>query len=231
MNASIKTFFAAHKTTIMIASAALVIGAKSFSFMAENNRSQMQMPNMPQQQMMQQPNGQMPQGYNQQMPQQNMNNNGGGFFDSWFGGNDQNENYDAYNNAGNQNYSGYTGAGNAGANYYNPNAGGADYTSNYYKTQAANDAKSEQFSDYMRDQANYEDGYGNTYKLNSGYSNTYVNTTTGEYYQTNDANSDPNQSSTSSWAAVTPSDYSSSSYSSSSYTPAATTTSSTSGDE
>jgi len=221
MNASIKTFFAAHKTTVMIASAALVIGAKSFSFIAEQNRQQTQMPVMPQQQMQQQPNGQMPQGYNQQMPQQNMNNQEEGFFDSWFSSNNE-ESYNAYNNTG-SGYSGYTGgyAGNSyyntntgSANYYNPSANQVDYTSGWYKTQASQDAQHERFTDYIRDETKYNDAEGNSYKLSSGYDYNYVNTTNNTYVQTNDAGYDPNTYSTSTYTAVTPSDYSSSSSSS-----------------
>jgi len=243
MNASIKTFFAAHKTTIMLASAVLVIGAKSFSSMAVKN-TEPQMQNMPPQQMqMQQPNGQMPQGYSQQMPQQNMNNQEEGFFDGWFDGGNEEENYNAYNNASEQGYNGYTGGANNGGGYYNANTGGnyysgttgsgysaagtgsasyynpsanqVDYTSGWYKTQASQDAQHERFTDYIRDETKYNDAEGNTYKLTSGYDNNYVNTTNNTYVQTNDASFDPNTYSTSTYTSVTPSDYSSSSSSTS----------------
>ncbi len=231
MNASIKTFFAAHKTTIMIASAALVIGAKSFSSTAVNN-TEPQMQNAPQQNM-QLPNGQMPQGYNQQMPQQGMNNNEEGYFESWFGNDNESENNSAYNNAANQNYNDYydggnTGGGyyntNTGANYYNSNTGSAynynpsanevDYTSGWNKQQASQDAQHERFTDYIRDETKYNDEEGNTYKLTSGYDNNYVNTTNNTYVQTNDPSFDPNTYSTSTYTPVTASDYSSSSSSS-----------------
>lgn len=214
MKTSIKTFFETHKTAIMISSVVLVLVAKSVSMA---NQADVY-------------GHSTPQGINGQPAPQN--NSGNGFWSNVFNGNeepvnattnyatdpiqafygtDANQGY--YGNAG-QTYYGTTGN---GASYTNTPA--ADYTSGYYAQQASNDRISENYSDYMRDQANYDDAYGNTYKLNSGYSNTYVNNTTGEYVQSNDANYDPNYGSTSSWSAVTPSSsYSSSSYSSSSST-------------
>ncbi|HLP21447.1 MAG TPA: hypothetical protein VK174_14140 [Chitinophagales bacterium] len=226
MNA-IKTFFAAHKTTIMLASAALVIGAKSLSFVAQNNQAPvMDMPT--QEQMMQYQGGQMPQGYNQQMPQQR-----GGFFSEWFGGEEgQGGDYSAYTNAANagQNYGdGYGGGRQAGYNTgggytgssYNPSAGGAastsytggaDYTSSSVYNQPYTDGSHERFIDAIREETKYNDADGNSYKLSSGYDYNYVNSSTHEYVQTNDASVTP--SAYSSYSAVTPSDYSSSSSSS-----------------
>ena len=220
MNASIKTFFAAHKTTIIIASAALVIGSKAFSTIGHNNQEQ-----MPQgyQNQGHQSQGYQQQSYAQQRPQQSRNN-GGGYFDSWFGGNNQNENQGGYTDGGYQNQGAANyGGGNTGANYYNPTAGNNDVNDNYWKQEAAKDRQAEKFDDYIRDQAEYTDGYGNNYKMNSGYDYNYVNTNTNEAIQTNDAGYDPNVSASSSYTAVTPSDYS---------TPAATTTTTTTaGDE
>ena len=219
---AIKTFFAAHKTTIMIASAALVIGAKSVSYVAQS--SQAPMMNMPDQQQMMQhsmPGQQMPQGYNQQQPQQQ----GGGFFDSWFSGDNETESYNAYNTGGQQGgyYEGNTGGYNAGmqtGGYYNPSAGsaattgyttggGADYTSGWAEQQRIQDGSHERFVDAMREETKYGDADGNTYKLSSGYDYNYVNTTTNEYVQTNDASVTPGAYS--SYTAVTPVDYTSSS--------------------
>lgn len=205
MNA-VKTFFAAHKTTIMVASAALVIGAKSVAFMAQN--SQAPVMNMPSQQQMVQhgmPQQQMPQGYSQQMPQQQP----AGFFDSWFGGNEETADFNTYNNGGAQ--GAYYG-GNAGV--YNPSAGvstgynsgsGIDYTSGWAEQQRIQDGAHERFTDYIRDETKYNDADGNTYKLSSGYDYNYVNTTTNEYVQTNDASVTPGAYS--SYTAVTPADY------------------------
>ncbi|HLP49783.1 MAG TPA: hypothetical protein VK154_02805 [Chitinophagales bacterium] len=224
---TIKTFFAAHKTTIMLASAALVIGAKSLSFVAQNNQAPvMDMPT--QEQMMQYQGGQMPQGHNQQMPQgygEQMPQQGGGFFSEWFGGEEgQGGDYSAYNNAANagQNYGaqsvyntgGYSTGGYHGGGY-NPSAGagtpsayssGADYTS--YQ-QPNTDGSHERFIDAIREETKYNDADGNSYKLSSGYDYNYVNSSTNEYVQTNDASVTP--SAYSSYSAVTPSDYSSSS--------------------
>lgn len=215
MKTSIATFFAAHKTTIIIASAALVIGAKAMSFTMQNNQYEM---DGGQQQMQQRGYGQMqmPQGYAQQAPQQNV---GGqqGYFDSWFGGND-NEGNQAANYDGGYNTGGYTNT----AGGYNGNTGGAgstynagntvDYTSGWAKQQEMQDGQHERFTDYIRDEAKYNDAEGNTYKLSSGYDYNYVNTTTNEYVQTNDASVTPGAYSN--YTAVTPSDYSSSSSSS-----------------
>ncbi len=229
MKTTIATFFAAHKTTIMIASAALVIGAKAMSFTMQNNQYEM---DGEQQQMMQQQQGgrQMQQGYNQQMPQQNGNGEQG-YFDSWFGGNEnegaQGINYDGgYNNNNNQgsyanqsdNYSGYTPTtnNNYGTGAYsagNNNSGNSvDYTSGWAKQQEIQDGQHERFVDAIRDETKYNDADGNSYKLSSGYDHNYVNTTTNEYVQTNDASVTPGAYSN--YTAVTPSDYSSSSSSS-----------------
>jgi hypothetical protein len=215
MNA-VKTFFTAHKSTIMIASAALVIGAKSVSYMAQNSQAPiMNMPN--QQQMMQHsmPAQQMPQGYNQQMPQQQAP----GFFDSWFGGNEEVADYNAYNSGAGQ--GAYYGA-NAGGGY-NPSAGattgyttggGADYTNGWAEQQRMQDGSHERFVDAMREETKYGDAEGNTYKLSSGYDYNYVNSSTNEYVQTNDASVTPGAYS--SYTAVSPVDYTSSSSTSSS---------------
>lgn len=201
---AIKTFIAAHKTAIGICAVVLVIGSKSFtqSFQEGFNSSyygeteqQNQYGQNPQQQ--------------QQQP---------GFFGRWFGGNNANQNQNANYN---QNQ-GYANQGYANQQYYPQNGGsytpatgnGADYTSGYAAQQASLDRTSANYSDYIRDQANYEDANGNTYKLNSNYSNNYINNTTGEAVQSNDANYDPNAYSTSSYTAVTPSSSYSSSYSS-----------------
>ncbi len=198
----------------MIASAALVIGVKSFSTSGYNN--QPQMPCAQQQNMPQQPQGkQMPQGYNQQMPEQNMNNEQESFYDSWFWEDNQQESYNAYNNQGEKNYGGCTTGNNASANYYNPSANNTystannqvDYTSGWKEQQALQDAQHERFTDYIRDETKYNDEEGNTYKLTSGYDNTYVNTTNNTYIQTNDVRFDPNANSTSTYTAVTPTDY------------------------
>ncbi len=230
MKTTIATFFAAHKTTIMIASAALVIGAKAMSFTMQNNQYEM---DGEQQQMMmqqQQGGGQMQQGYNQQMPQQNGNGEQG-YFDSWFGGNEnggaQGVNYDGgYNNNNNQGsyasqsggYSGYTpttnnnyGTGAYSASNYNTN-GSLESTSAWQAGQNGQDGSHERFVDAMREETKYNDGDGNSYKLSSGYEHNYVNTTTNEYVQTNDASVTPGAYSN--YTAVTPSDYSSSSSSS-----------------
>ena len=139
-------------------------------------------PAQQQQQQQQQPQcEQMPQGYNQQMPQQNMNNEQENFYDSWFGGDDQQETYNAYNNQSNQNYGGYNTADNAPANYYNPSANNTystannqvDYTSGWKEQQALQDGQHERFTDYIRDETKYNDEEGNTYKLASGYDNNY----------------------------------------------------------
>lgn len=206
---TIKTFFAVHQTKLMIAAAALVIGAKSASFMANENR---QTATAPQQQMYN-PQGQpnMNQSY-MNAPQQPQPTNGGEFWSNWF--NDDEPTMPANNNTyyGNtympNQYNGYT-----GTNTYNTTNNNVDYTSGWYKQQAANDANHERFSDYITDQTKYEDGYGNSYKLSSGYDYNYVNSTTNEYIQTNDASYQPDAYS--GYSAVTPSSYSSSSYSSS----------------
>ncbi|MFN8283503.1 MAG: hypothetical protein U0U67_09835 [Chitinophagales bacterium] len=199
---AIKTFIAAHKTAISICVVVLVIGSKSFtqsfeqgfndSYYGQQNHQNQYGPN-PQQ---------------QQQPQQNQ-----GFFSRWFGGNN------AYQPQNNQ---GYANQGYANQQYYPQNSGnytpannsGADYTSGYAAQQASLDRTSANYSDYIRDQANYEDANGNVYKLNSNYSNNYINNTTGEAVQSNDANYDPNAYSTSSYSALTPTNSYSSSYSS-----------------
>lgn len=205
METTLKTFFAVHKTKIMIACASLIIGAKAMSFISTQQlTAQNQAPavNVPQQQ-------QAPARYNEQQAQQQQGNNAYATEQGYYG------NEQTYNNAGYATYATY-----GGSAYNNAaNNSAPDYTNNYYNQQKSNDRTSANFSDYILEQANYSDGYGNTYKLNSGYDNSYVNTTTGEYMQSNDANYDPNAYSTSSWTAVTPtSGYessSSSSYSSS----------------
>lgn len=222
---SIKTYFAAHKTTIMLASAVLVIGAKSLSFAAQNSQAPvMEMPS--QQQMMQHQGGQMPQGYNQQMPQgygQQMPQQDAGFFSQWFGGEEeQGADYNAYNNAANAGQGGYNNSYGGGAqagyntggytgNGYNPSAGtsysgGADYTS--YQ-QPNTDGSHERFIDAMREETKYADADGNTYKLGSGYDYNYVNSSTNEAVQTNDASVTPGAYS--SYTSVSAVDYSNSS--------------------
>ncbi len=237
MSTSIKTFFAANKTAIMIGCAAVVVAAQSLNFYsrmnAENNNGN-------QQQQMQQPvNNQMQQqaygnmggnGYQQQMPQQQqpMNaNQESGFWGDMFGGEESYDGDNAYNGGyTNNGYNGYT---NAGSNYgsynngytgytntgsgYNANSG-ADYTSGWYANQATNDRIHEKFTDYITDQARYTDENGNDYKMSSGYDNNWVNTTTNQSVQTNDYNYDPNVGSSYSYSNLTPSDYSSSSYTS-----------------
>ena len=214
MKTTIKTFLTSHKTTIMIASTALVIGAKSFSTLGYNNQQQMPAPQqqtMPQQEQ----SVQVPQGYNQQIPQQKMNNQQESFYDSWFVEDNQQENYNTYNNQGNANYDGYTTGGNAPTNFYNPSANNTystannpvDYTSGWKKQQALQDGQHERFNDYIRDETKYNDAEGNTYKLASGYDNNYVNTTNNTHIQTNDASFDPNAYSTSTYTTVTPTDY------------------------
>lgn len=206
METTLKTFFAVHKTKIMIACAGLVIGAKAMSFISNQQLAQQPAVNT------QQP-AQAPAAYAQPRAAQ-QGNNGYGNQQAYYG------NQQAYNNAGYANYATY-----GGSTYnYAANNAGADYTGGYYAQQKAYDRSAENFSDYIRDQANYSDGYGNTYKLNSGYDNSYVNTTTGEYLQSNDASYDPNAYSTGSWTAVTPASTYESSSSYSSY-------SSSSGDE
>lgn len=214
MTTTIKTFLTSHKTTIMIACTALVIGAKSFSTSGYNNQQQMPAPQqqtMPQQEQ----SAQVPQGYNQQIPKQNINNEQESFYDSWFDEDNQQENSNGYNNQGNPNYSGYTTSGNASTNYNSASANNtystannqADYTSGWKEQQALQDGQHERFNDYIRDETKYNDAEGNTYKLASGYDNNYVNTTNNTYIQTNDASFDPNVNSTSSYTAVTPTDY------------------------
>jgi hypothetical protein len=219
MEPTTKNFFAVHKTKIMIACASIVIGANAASFASRqlanaettapaNSTQQTQQPNPQQQQQV---------NYNNHAPQNapTANYNDYAEDETYYG---DEANYQGnYNNAGgNVNYANYGGAysnyAGGAANYSNNS--GADYTSGYWAQQKSNDRTAENFSDYIRDQGNYSDGYGNTYKLNSGYDNNYVNTTTGEYTQSNDVNYDPNAYSTSSWTAVTPTT-SSSSYSSS----------------
>lgn len=210
MKTTIATFFAAHKTTVLLASAALVIGAKAMPLAMQNNSAQMV---AGQQQM------QMQQGYNQQMPRQN-GNEGPGYFDSWFGGNGNEEgeglNYNTgsgYANqmGGNNSYMpAVTNTFNGDGAYSNYNAGNAvDYTSGWAKQQESLDGQHERFTDYIRDEAKYNDADGNTYKLSSGYDYNYVNTTTNEYLQTNDAGVTPGAYSN--YTAVTPGDYSGSS--------------------
>lgn len=188
---AIKTFIAAHKTAIGICAVVLVIGSKSFtqSFEQGFNDSYYGQQNQ---------YGQNPQ---QQQQQQNQ-----GFFGRWFGGNNANANQNSNQGQANQGYANnqpyYP---STGGNYTAPaNNSGADITSGYAAQQASQDRTSANFSDYMRDQGNYDDGNGNTYKMNSNYSNNYVNNTTGEALQTNDASYDPNAGSTSTWSAVTP---------------------------
>src|ERR1043165_1522984 len=164
---------------------------------------------MPQGQM---PQGSMSRGYNQQMPQQN---NGGGFFDNWFGGDEEanyatgNTSYYDGNTAG-----AYYNTTNSGTGYFNPSANEVDNTQAWFKNQETQDRQHERFTDYIRDQTEYNDAEGNSYKLSSGYDYNYVNTNTNEYVQTNDASITPGAYS--SYTAVTPSDYSSSSSSSAS---------------
>ncbi|MFN8286949.1 MAG: hypothetical protein U0V74_09370 [Chitinophagales bacterium] len=232
MSTSIKTFFAANKTAILIGCAAVVITAKSMSFYSQMNKESEAMVNQPQQmqQPQQQPNGQMQQqaygnmggNYNNQAPQQMNNNQDGGFWGNMFGSDEEsyggNENNNGYANNG---YTGYTNGYNAYSNYnggytntgntYNSGSN-VDYTSGWYATQQANDRMHEKFTDYITDQGRYTDENGNDYKMSSGYDYNYVNTTTNQSLQTNDAGYDPNAYSSSSYSSLTPSDYSSSSY-------------------
>lgn len=227
MNTSIKTFFAANKTAIMIGCATLVIAAKGLSFMGQQRQNENM--NMPNQQMQQPMNGQM-QGnmnragnpYQQQMPQQMGNNQNGNFWGNMFSDDEQgygDNNYGGYSNNAygggysNNSYGGYTGGGYTGNSYSAGSNSGVDYTSGWYATQQANDRMAEKFDDYITDQGRYTDENGNDYKMSSGYDYNYVNTTTGQSVQSNDAGYDPNVGSSYSYSSLTPSDYSSSSYS------------------
>lgn len=188
---SIKAFYTAHKTAIIICAAVLVIGSKSFQEGFKSSYYEQTMENS-----MYQPNGQQAQRQE------------AGFFGRIFGGTEANSNYNGNGNYTNQ-QGGYVSNGSNGTYVSGNNT--ADITSGYYKQQASNDRMAEQFNDYINDQGNYEDGNGNTYKMSSQYSNNYVNTNTNEAIQTNDASYVPDAG----YTAVTPSSYSSSSYSSS----------------
>lgn len=185
MNTStIKAFYAAHKKAIIIGVVVLAIASNSNAFQQGFNQSYSNQPAYSQQGMYRQ---------GQQPPKQQ------GFFSRMFGGNE------------NQAAASYNGGGYANAGTYTSNNNGADITSAYERQQAANDANAERFDDYILDQGKYEDGNGNTYKMSSQYNYNYVNETSGEAVQTNDASYNPGGG----YTAVTPSDYSASSYTSS----------------
>ena len=132
----------------------------------------------------------------------------------YFGGNNnqpmqQGNSYRQQNNPygyGNNAYTGGNGyyAGGSNSAGYTSSGSSDDLMSSWEARQQVQDKAAENYDDYIRDQGNYTDGYGNTYKMSDQYENNYVNNTTGEYVQTNDPNYDPNAGSTTTWSAVTP---------------------------
>lgn len=197
MKTSFATFFTANKTAIMLASAVLVISAKSFSFVAQNSQQ-------PGDAGLPEPMEQEEAYYGQMDNQQTYNGSGYGV--------NENANGQAYNTGGNYTaqYNNYAPA--AITPSYNTGTGAntVDYTSGWEAQQRSQDAQHERFVDYIRDETKYNDAEGNSYKLSSGYDNNYVNTTNNTYLQTNDAGYDPNTYSTSAYTPVTASDYSAS---------------------
>ncbi len=191
MNTSvIKAFYAAHKKVIIICAVVLAIAANTPAFKEGFNSSYKNQAKYGQ-----------PNTYGQQKQEQQQQSVG--FFSRWFGSSNANNNPQQSNYINQQ---GYT-AGENSNGYTGVTNNGTDITSGYYKQQAANDASAEKFDDYIRDQGNYEDGNGNTYKMSSQYNNNYVNETTGEAVQSNDPSYNPGGS----YTAVAPSDYSASS--------------------